>query len=172
MNVSRRCKQRPRIIPRNRGLRISLPCPNHNSVDPYMDPAVTISSVSFCEQCSQGPCWSSTLITAVGGRGHSITASHLNRRHMKRDEKESLKCFHSTCSYLHPYLPTISLKEWGVGGVGRNHRTPKTAAAYKECEGPQPREQAGKPYHIWQQRQNLNFINEQSGHESGLTCKG
>lgn len=118
MNVSRRCKQRPRIIPRNRGLRISLPCPNHNSVDPYMDPAVTISSVSFCEQCSQGPCWSSTLITAVGGRGHSITASHLNRRHMKRDEKESLKCFHSTCSYLHPYLPTISLKEWGVGGWG------------------------------------------------------
>lgn len=39
-----------------------------------------------------------------------------------------------------------------VGGV--NHRTPKTAAAYKECEGPQPRVQAGKPYHIWQQRQN------------------
>lgn len=55
---------------------------------------------------------------------------------------------------------------------GGDHRTPKTAAAYKECEGPQPREQAGKPYHIWQQRQNLIFINEQRRHESGLTCEG
>lgn len=86
--------------------------------------------------------------------------------------KVSLKCFHSTCWYLHPYLPFISLNECGGGGRKRNHRTPKTAAAYKECEGPQPREQAGKPYHIWQQRQNLIFINERSGHKSGLTCKG
>lgn len=80
-------------------------------------------------------------------------------------------------SYLHPYLPFISPKwgglEHGVGwGWGVNHRTPKTAAAYKECKGPQPREPAGKPYHIWQQRQNLIFINERWRLKNSFTCEG
>lgn len=136
-----------------------------------MDHAVAISSGSLCDECPRGnrdglP----HTQTKVGGRGQGITASHINKLHMKLDVKNCTN-FHSTHSYLHPYLPSISLNEWGVG-VGINHRTPKTAAAYTECAGPQPREQAGKPYHIWQQRQNLIFINEQSGHEKGLTCKG
>ena len=130
-------------------------------------------SASLCKECSQWPGLITHTHGCSRGKGHSFTASHLNRCHMKRDVKYHSNVSIPACSYLHPYLPSISLNEWGGGAgcVGGDHRTPKTAAAYKECEGPQPREQAGKPYHIWQQRQNLIFINEQSGHESGLTCK-
>lgn len=140
-----------------------------------MDHTGTVSRASLCEQGSRRPMLlSHSHDCSRGGRGHSVPVRRLNRQYVKREVL--LKCFHSTCSYLHPYLSSISLNEWGggrgVGGWGGDHRTPKTAAAYKECEGPQPREQAGKPYHIWQHRQNLIFINEQSGHESGLTCKG
>lgn len=32
-------------------------------------------------------------------------------------------------------IPLIHITKWVGGGGGGNHRTPKTAAAYKECEG-------------------------------------
>lgn len=106
-------------------------------------------------------------------KGHCIHASLLDGCHMKQNVKYHLSVSTvSTCSYLRPYFCSISPNECVVGGRREgeegDHRTPKTAAAYKECEGPQPREQAGKPYHIWQQRPNLIFINEPSGHEEQL----
>ncbi len=52
------------IIPRNQSRCVQLPCPNHNCADPDTDHTVTIPSVSLRELRSQGPCWSSTLITA------------------------------------------------------------------------------------------------------------
>lgn len=156
-----------KLIPRNQSTRVQLPCPNHNTADPDTNPTETIPSLSLLWAGFTGPMLVfHTHICRVGGRGHSVPASHLNMHHMKRKYRPNVS-IPPAHIYIHT-SPSISLNEWGWG----NHRTPKTAPAYKECEGPQPREQAGKPYHIWQQRQNLIFINEQSGHESGLTCKG
>lgn len=117
-----RCTQRPRVRPtaqkwslENRGLRIHLPCPNHTGADPDMDHTVTISSVSLCERWTRGRCWSPTHIMASGGRGHSVPASHLNRRHMKRDIK-----YRSDVSIppAHIYIHTsLHITKWVCGGV-------------------------------------------------------
>lgn len=130
---------------------VILPHPNHNSTawhgshGPLMFPC---THNSHCQRV----------------KGHCC--QHLNRLHMKR--KVLLKCFHSTCSYLHPYLSSVSLNEWGGGITGLQRQL----QLIRNVKGPQPSEQAGKPYHIWQQRLNLVFINERSERDSGLTCKG
>ena len=85
---------------------------------------------------------------ARGGRGDatlrtlSISTSFCHP-HPPKPQKVKVwpKSFRSTCSHLHPHLSSVSLNEWGEegDGMGRwggggDHRTPKTAAAYKECE--------------------------------------
>lgn len=53
--------------------------------------------------------------------------------------------------------------EWwgGITGLQRQLQL------IRNVKGPQPREQAGKPYHIWQRRRILIFINELSECDSG-----
>lgn len=57
----------------------------------------------------------------------------------------------------------------GLGGITGLQRQ---LQLIRNVKGPPPSEQAGKPYHIWQQRENLIFINERSERDSGLRRKG